>query len=277
MRREDRILQLVLQNAEEGVTAQQAASELGIWRNDASVELNRLVEKGILYREGKKNVRFFPVKETRAEEAPTADAGTKAVSFSQPADSGLNEDAFSKLVGSNGSLKHQISIAKAAVTYPPHGLNMLITGPTGIGKTTFARTVWEYANEIHAFGCNDREVPFVHFNCAEYAENPQLLQSILFGSRKGAFTGSVADRPGLVEDADGGILFLDEIHCLSGTSQELFFTLLDTGYFRRVGETSRREAHFMLIGATTRPISNTTLIDTFVRRMPVLLQLPTLS
>ncbi|MCC8126008.1 MAG: sigma 54-interacting transcriptional regulator [Clostridiales bacterium] len=276
-RREDRILEFVFQHADEGVTAQQTAGDLGIWRNDASVELNKLVEKGLLRREGKKNVRFFPAESGTPEPDAEGTAVRAPECSSANAKSAANEDAFSKLVGSNGSLKHLISIAKAAVSYPPSGLNMLITGPTGIGKTTFARTVWEYANEIHAFGCNDREVPFVHFNCAEYADNPQLLLSILFGSKKGAFTGSIADRPGLVEEADGGIFFLDEIHCLSGTSQELFFTLLDTGYFRRVGENTKRETHFMLIGATTKPISNTTLIDTFVRRMPVLLQLPTLS
>lgn len=276
-RREDRILQFVMQHAEEGVTAQQAAGDLGIWCNDASVELNKLVEKGFLRREGKKNVRFFPAGNDTSAADAEKENGRIPETSSAYAESTVNEDAFSKLVGSNGSLKHLISIAKAAVSYPPFGLNMLITGPTGIGKTTFARTVWEYANEIHAFGCYDREVPFVHFNCAEYADNPQLLLSILFGSKKGAFTGSIADRPGLVEEADGGIFFLDEIHCLSGTSQELFFTLLDTGYFRRVGENTKREAHFMLIGATTKPVSNTTLIDTFIRRMPVLLQLPTLS
>ena len=54
---------------------------------------------------------------------------------------------------------------------------------------------------------------FVVFNCAEYAENPQLLMSQMFGHKKGAFTGAQTDKPGLVELADGGVLFLCETLC----------------------------------------------------------------
>lgn len=262
MLRKDRVRQYILQQSgdrTEGFTAQEVADALGIWRNDAAVELNKLVAEGVLTRSGKKNVRFLPCAEHGADAAAAVD-----------------DCAFRRLVGYDGSLKHQISVAKAAVSYPPHGLNMLVTGMTGVGKTKFAHAIWEYANETHAFGCTEREVPFVHFNCAEYADNPQLLLSNLFGYKKGAFTGALTDKSGLVEEADGGILFLDEIHCLSATSQELFFTLLDTGFFRRIGDNIRREAHFMLIGATTKSISSA-LMDTFVRRMPVLIQIPSLS
>lgn len=113
------------------------------------------------------------------------------------------------------------------------------------------------------------------FNCAEYADNPQLLLSHLFGYKKGAFTGALKDKPGLVEQANGGILFLDEIHCLSSTGQEMFFSLLDTGVFRRVGDNTPRTSRFMLVGATTKPLTD--LLETFLRRMPVLISMPTLS
>lgn len=276
MLRKDRVLQCVLEKVAagkaEGVTAQEVSDSLEIWRNDAAVELNKLVSEGILTRTGKKNVRFLP--RGSAPGAAAKDAGCPAA---RAAGTGAADDnAFSRLVGSSGSLKYQIGVAKAAVSYPPFGLNMLITGSTGVGKTKFAHAIWEYANEIHAFNCVDREVPFVHFNCAEYADNPQLLLSNLFGYKKGAFTGALNDKEGLVEETDGGILFLDEIHCLSATSQELFFALLDTGFFRRIGDSVKREAHFMLIGATTKSIS-TALMDTFTRRMPVLIQIPSLS
>ncbi len=118
-------------------------------------------------------------------------------------------------------------------------------------------------------------IPFVEFNCAEYADNPQLLLSHLFGYKKGAFTGALEDKPGLVEQANGGILFLDEIHGLSSTGQEMFFSLLDTGVFRRVGDNTPRTSRFMLIGATTKPLTD--LLETFLRRMPVLISMPTLS
>ena len=248
--RRDHVLQFVLEAAQtpdfQGVTAQAVADALSIWRNDAAVELNKLVAEGKLRRVGKKNVRFFPATEETAdirpepavqEEPPQAEEETGQYR------------AFSGLVGADGSLKYQLRVAMAAVAYPPNGLNMLITGSTGSGKSHFARTIWEYAKETKALCGAHAPIPFVEFNCAEYADNPQLLLSHLFGYKKGAFTGALEDKPGLVEQANGGILFLDEIHGLSSTGQEMFFSLLDTGVFRRVGDNTPRTSRFMLIGA----------------------------
>ena len=218
--RRDHVLQFVLEAAQtpdfQGVTAQAVADALSIWRNDAAVELNKLVAEGKLRRVGKKNVRFFPASEETAdirpepavqEEPPQAEEETGQYR------------AFSGLVGADGSLKYQLRVAMAAVAYPPNGLNMLITGSTGSGKSHFARTIWEYAKETKALCGAHAPIPFVEFNCAEYADNPQLLLSHLFGYKKGAFTGALEDKPGLVEQANGGILFLDEIHGLSSTGR----------------------------------------------------------
>ncbi|NRX13523.1 transcriptional regulator with AAA-type ATPase domain [Clostridium beijerinckii] len=69
------------------------------------------------------------------------------------------------------------------------------------------------------------DAPFVVFNCADYANNPQLLLSYIFGHIKGAFTGADKEKEGIVEKADGGILFLDEIHRLPPEGQEMIFYL----------------------------------------------------
>ena len=180
--RRDHVLQFVLEAAQtpdfQGVTAQAVADALSIWRNDAAVELNKLVAEGKLRRVGKKNVRFFPASEETAdirsepavqEEPPQAEEETGQYR------------AFSGLVGADGSLKYQLRVAMAAVAYPPNGLNMLITGSTGSGKSHFARTIWEYAKETKALCGAHAPIPFVEFNCAEYADNPQLLLSHLFG------------------------------------------------------------------------------------------------
>ena len=132
--RRDHVLQFVLEAAQtpdfQGVTAQAVADALSIWRNDAAVELNKLVAEGKLRRVGKKNVRFFPASEETAdirpepavqEEPPQAEEETGQYR------------AFSGLVGADGSLKYQLRVAMAAVAYPPNGLNMLITGSTGSG------------------------------------------------------------------------------------------------------------------------------------------------
>jgi len=65
------------------------------------------------------------------------------------------------------------------------------------------------------------DAPFVVFNCADYCNNPQLLLSHIFGHIKGSFTGAEKEKEGIVEKADGGILFLDEIHRLPPEGQEM--------------------------------------------------------
>ena len=139
---------------------------------------------------------------------------------------------FCGVIGFDGGLKNQINQAKAAVLYPPSGLNTLIIGASGSGKTFLAETMYRFALQKKVL---EAGAPFVVFNCADYAENPQLLISQLFGYVKGAFSGAKENKRGLVEEADGGILFLDEVHRLPNEGQELLFYLLDKGEFRCSG------------------------------------------
>lgn len=184
------------------------------------------------------------------------------------------QSIFNSLMGYNISLAQQIEQAKAAILYPPNGLHTLIIGPTGVGKSLFAQKMYEFAKEIKAI---KPEMNFIVFNCADYSSNPQLLFSQLFGHVKGAFTGADADRTGLVEIADGSILFLDEIHRLPPEGQETLFNLMDHGTFRRLGETKQvRKAQVRIIGATTiNP--DTVLLQTFLRRIPLTIYIPALS
>jgi len=182
--------------------------------------------------------------------------------------------SFQNLVGENGSLEIQIQQAKAAVLYPPNGLHCLILGETGVGKSELAEAMYKFSVES---GRLAKTSPFIVFNCADYAENPQLLISHLFGSVKGAYTGASSDRKGLIEQADGGILFLDEVHRLTSEGQEMLFQLIDKGCFRRLGESDcTRKAQVQLIAATTENIEMT-LLATFKRRIPMIIEVPSLS
>ncbi|WP_040213081.1 sigma 54-interacting transcriptional regulator [Clostridium polynesiense] len=202
--------------------------------------------------------------------------------FSKKDEGSLNKDnlhyeeerGFHKLIGSRNSLKTQISQAKAAVLYPPFGLHTLILGPSGVGKSQMAEAMYSFAVNS---GKLPKDAPFIVFNCADYSDNPQLLLSQLFGYVKGAFTGADSAKQGLVEKADGGILFLDEVHRLPSEGQEILFLLLDKGQFRRMGESENtRSVNFMLIAATTENPESSLLL-TFRRRVPMVIELPSLK
>ncbi len=179
-----------------------------------------------------------------------------------------------EIIGYHGSLRNQIRQAEAAILYPPHGLHTLILGPSGVGKSFFAEAMYNFAITSSNFKNN---APFIVFNCADYAENPQLLLSQLFGYVKGAFTGANKDKIGIVEKANGGILFLDEVHRLPNEGQEILFHLLDKGKYRRLGETENsRKANVMITAATTEDPGSSLLL-TFRRRIPMIIDLPSIN
>jgi transcriptional regulator with AAA-type ATPase domain/transcriptional regulatory protein LevR len=185
-----------------------------------------------------------------------------------------NIDSFSKLVGYDGGLTKCVKQAKASILYPPFGLPTLIIGESGTGKTLFAEFMYKYAVQQKIVSEN---APFISFNCADYGDNPQLLLSILYGYKKGSFTGADNDTAGLVENANNGVLFLDEIHRLPPKGQEILFSLLDKGQFRRLGEAANdRKVHIFFIGATTENIESSLLVS-FRRRIPMLISVPSLK
>lgn len=181
---------------------------------------------------------------------------------------------FATLVGHTCSLVKNIQQAKAAMLYPPYGLPTLIVGDSGTGKSKFAECMYQYAKNKQILA---DKAPFIALNCADYGDNPQLLLSILYGHKKGSFTGADHDAEGLVERAHGGILFLDEIHRLPPKGQEMLFSLLDKGRFRRLGDVEvEREVRVYFIGATTENIASSLLL-TFRRRIPMIIELPQLE
>jgi transcriptional regulatory protein LevR/transcriptional regulator with AAA-type ATPase domain len=181
---------------------------------------------------------------------------------------------FDMLIGSNGSLKRSIQQAKAAILYPPHGLHSLILGATGVGKTMFAELMHKFSIENGIF---NPDTPFVSFNCADYYNNPQLLLAHLFGSKKGSFTGADKDKLGIVEKANGGILFLDEVHRLPPEGQEMLFSIIDKGMYTPLGETTAKKKVDILIICATTEDKDSSLLETFTRRIPILVTIPSLK
>ena len=121
---------------------------------------------------------------------------------------------------------------------------VLLTGETGTGKTLLARY-------IHHHGPR-RDSIFIEQNCSSLSE--ALLESELFGHRRGAFTGAVRDHKGLFETANGGTLLLDEISEMSPALQAKLLQVLQDGRFRRVGESHYQHADVRIIVATNRDL-----------------------
>ena len=121
---------------------------------------------------------------------------------------------------------------------------VLITGESGTGKELVARALYLQSAR--------RQQRFVPVNCGAIAET--MLESELFGHRKGAFTGAIVDKKGLLEEADNGVLFLDEIGEMPQTMQIRLLRFLQGGEVRRIGETQMRRVNVRLVAATHRSL-----------------------
>lgn len=135
----------------------------------------------------------------------------------------------------------------------PTTSSVLITGESGSGKEFLARIVHRLSKRANE--------PFIAVNCSAIPEN--LVESELFGSKKGAYTGSASDKKGLFEEANGGTLFLDEIGELSQATQVKLLRFLQSHEIRRVGETETRYLDVRIIAATNADLAREMTKKTF--------------
>ncbi len=137
----------------------------------------------------------------------------------------------------------------------PSSLPVLITGESGTGKEVIAKAV-------HQASTRDKK-KFIIVDCA--AITPTLMESELFGHKKGAFTGASKSSPGLAREADGGTFFLDEIGELPGPVQVKLLRLLQDGSFRAVGSNKTENADLRIIAATNRDLEAEVIAGRFRR------------
>lgn len=149
--------------------------------------------------------------------------------------------SFSNLIGDSPRMKEIYSLI---VSIAGTKTNVFITGESGTGKELAARAI-HYESER-------KDAPFVAINCGAIPEN--LLESELFGYQKGAFTGAVANKAGLAEQADGGTLFLDELTELPLHLQVKLLRFIQERNFRRVGGNTDMTVDIRVIAASNRDL-----------------------
>ncbi|MBF0622072.1 MAG: sigma-54-dependent Fis family transcriptional regulator [Magnetococcales bacterium] len=136
------------------------------------------------------------------------------------------------------------SVINAVSMVAPSDVSVLINGESGTGKELLAQLIHQKSTR--------RNRPMIALNCGALPEN--LVESELFGHRRGAFTGAVQDSPGLIRSAQGGTLFLDEIGELPLSIQPRLLRFLETGEIQPVGHTHTQKVDARIIAATNRDL-----------------------
>ncbi|MBI2354916.1 MAG: sigma-54-dependent Fis family transcriptional regulator [Deltaproteobacteria bacterium] len=153
----------------------------------------------------------------------------------------LERDSFCGIIGASPRMKEIFALIRKVA---PSSSSVMILGESGTGKELVARA-------IHASSPRSAK-PFVAVNCGAIPE--ALIESELFGHKKGAFTGAVSDRPGLFEQAERGTLFLDEIGELPLSMQTKLLRVIQEREFRRIGDSVVRKADVRILSASNRDL-----------------------
>ena len=175
---------------------------------------------------------------------------------------------FENIIGNSPALQKVFEIIQKVAAADS---NILLIGETGTGKELVAKAIHNRSRR--------REKPFLPINCGSLAEG--LLESELFGHVRGAFTGAVATRKGLIEVADGGTIFFDEITETSSAFQVKLLRVIQEGEFMRVGETHPIHVNVRIIAATNRDLDKAVerrefRQDLYYRLKVIAIYLPTL-
>jgi len=189
---------------------------------------------------------------------------TKPVDFNDPKVWKLIEEAVekAKILKENQKLKHELEIKRSGIDFiitknptmlsiiefvkkiAPFDNTVLIYGESGVGKELVAKGIHELSPR--------KEKPFIPVNCANIST--ELMEAEFFGYKKGAFTGASEDKKGILEKADGGTVFLDEIGEVPFDIQAKFLRFLESKEIRRVGDEKPIKVDVRIVAATNRDL-----------------------
>jgi len=149
--------------------------------------------------------------------------------------------SFDTIIGDSNPIQQAIELAKKVAATDA---TVLLLGETGTGKEVFAQAIHNNSTRANK--------SFVAVNCSAFSK--ELLESELFGHKTGAFTGAIKDKKGLLEEANGGTIFLDEIGEMPVELQATLLRVLETGEFIKVGDTKTLKINIRIIAATNRDL-----------------------
>lgn len=179
----------------------------------------------------------------------------------------LLAESESAILGRSPAIRRALALARR---FAQTDMPILLKGQTGTGKELFARAIHEWSG---------RSGQLVDLNCATLPR--EMVDALLFGHRRGAFTGAVETMNGLVEAANGGTLFLDELLSLSPEAQAKLLRVVESGELRRIGESSKRVVRFRVVAAVQENLDERVQagqfrLDLLQRLAGVVIELPPL-
>ena len=187
------------------------------------------------------------------ELSPIRDASGEIAYFIEKIDALPVQRADEYIRGLIGRSPTFLAMMDMVARVAPADAAVLLQGESGTGKELVANTIHQLSRRA--------EKPFIAVDCSGLAET--LFESELFGHERGAFTGAVTRKMGLIEAASGGTLFLDEVGDIPLSIQVKLLRLLETGTFRRVGSTELRRADVRIISATHCPLAEMVAAGSF--------------
>jgi DNA-binding NtrC family response regulator len=154
-----------------------------------------------------------------------------------------NKYSFNSILGKSKAIRQAIDAAERVSATEA---TVLLNGETGTGKEVFAQAIHNNSNR--------NRQPFIAVNCAAFSK--ELLENELFGHKAGAFTGAIKDTKGILEEANGGTVFLDEIGEMPIDLQAKLLRVLETGQFLKVGDSKSTTVNLRIIAATNRNLQD---------------------
>lgn len=231
-----------------GVDTTTVADNLQIDRANVSKALNFLWRAGKLVKiQGRPTLylshsdlvnrfpeRYIPVFIPIGEKI-TSILQTDTISTDDPAED-IHRSSLDSMIGTQGSMRKQIELAKAAVSYPPNGLHTYICGGIGVGKLSFAQKTFAYGKQINRIPKTGK---FILINCQDYSGDTQISEDLVGSTRGGKVN------IGLLEKCNKGALYFDGAEKLSSQNVDAIIHIMRNGYYSRKGSTSRMPINCM--------------------------------